>query len=197
MGLMDTVSGILGGLGGLAPKGAAENTRVPGRRSYVKVTDGDAAYATQALVLALITGVAHADFFKIWQKTVPAQQLISWGYGSPALQRNQGFMWFAGLDSGTDWDIGILRIEQSKARGYDNRIVAEIPDNQLHSTTVTTLVTAKPTFEESLPFPEQTQYPLIGEDSLLVLTYSLLTAATAHDAVGFDIPTTVYEGGGS
>jgi hypothetical protein len=196
MGLLDTVNGILGGaLGGLQPKAAAENSRVPGRRSYLGVTDGDAAFDTVAEVIALITGVAHTEFFKIWQKTVPAQQLISWGYGTPALQRNQGFMWFAALDSGTDWDVGILRIEQSKARGYNNRIVAEIPDGQLHTTTVTTIITAKPTeIDGQMPFPEQTQFPYIGEDSLMVLSYALLTAATAHDAVGFDIPITIYEG---
>lgn len=192
MGLNDIVGNILGSAGNIMPK--AQVNQPAGRRSYAVVTDGDAAYNTAAEVIALITGVAHADFFKIWQLTVPAQQLRAWGYGSPALQRNQGYMWFASLDVAADWDIGVLRIEQSKARGYDNKIVAELPDRQLHTNTVTTLVTAEPkSIDEMTPFPEQVQLPFIGEDSLMVLSYALLTAATAHDACGFSIPITIYE----
>lgn len=193
-GIGDIVSGILGAAGGIAPKQPTATQEPTGRRDYVRIPNGDAAYDTAAEVIALITGAAHADFFKIWQLTVPAQQLRSWGYGSPALQRNQGYLWFASLDSGTDWDVGVLRIQQSKARGYGARIIAEIPDEQLHSTTVTTIVTARPTdINELTPFPEQTQHPFIGEDSLMYLSYALTVAATAHDNAGFSIPITVYE----
>tara|TARA_Y100000310_G_scaffold195710_1_gene195741 strand:- start:727 stop:1308 length:582 start_codon:yes stop_codon:yes gene_type:complete len=191
--LENLLGGLVGNLGGaIAPRNAPA-ARV-GNRSYVVVTDGDAAYNTAAEVLALITGTAHADFFKIWQHTVEAQRLMAWGYGSPALQRNQGFMWFASLDAGTDWDVGILRVVQSNARETMSRVVAEIPDSRLHTTTATTLATATPTdINTMIPMPEKVEFPLIGEDSLMILTYALLTAATTHDVLGFEIPVTIYE----
>ena len=57
-------------------------------RSYVKVEDGDAACNTQAEVFALIGAVG--TFWRIWYKTIAAQTLVRWGYGSPALPDNQG-----------------------------------------------------------------------------------------------------------
>ncbi|MBU0598696.1 MAG: hypothetical protein KKD44_26155 [Proteobacteria bacterium] len=192
MGILDLIPGILGEIGGISPKNVPP-TRI-GNRTYLKVTDGDAAYDTVAEVLALITGTAHAQFFKIWQKTVEAQRMMAWGYGSPALQRNQGYMWFAMLDAGTDWDIGTLRIKQSKAREWESKVVAEIPDGRLHTTTVTTLVTATPTdINTMIPLPEKVEFPLIGEDSLMILEYALAVAATIHDVGGFEIPVTSYE----
>lgn len=190
MGLLDTVTGVLGGLGNVAP-GVAE--RPVGNRSSVRVVSGDAAYDTIAEVLALITGAAHADFFKIWQRTVPAQQLVAWGYGSPALQQNQGYMWFASLDIAADWDVGVLRITQASHNERIVKVVAELPDAALHTQTVTTLATATPTNKnEMIPLPEKVEFPLIGEDSLLQLWYALITAATAHDQCGFEIPITEY-----
>jgi hypothetical protein len=169
--------------------------RAPGFRSYVQVVDGDAAYDTAAEVLALITGTAHADFRKIWEMTVPAQQLIRWGYGTAGLPHNQGYMWFTSADQGTDLDIGILRLQQANARETRVLVVAEIPDSSLH------LPTASPTVANCMPtdrntmvaLPEKVEYPLIGEDSKLQLTYALTTAATTHDNVDFRIPITVYQ----
>ena len=185
MPLLDTL------LGGIAPANNAP--RPTGYRDYVEVIDGDAAYDTIAEVLALITGAAHADYTKIWQKTIPAQELIAWGFGSAGLPHNQGYMWFASLDVAADWDVGKLRLIQANARETKSYVVASIPDRALHTTTVTTLATATPTNRnEMIALPEKVEFPLIGEDSLLILKYALFTAATAHDAVGFEIPITVY-----
>lgn len=194
-GILDS---LLGGLG-LSAKSVIKPSSggiadLPGFRASVSVADGDAAYDTAAEVIALITGVAHTDFFKIWQKTVPAQQTYRWGYGSAALQMNQGFMWFASLDSGTDWDVGTLRLVQAKAREGVSILVAELPDRSLHTTTVTTLATATPTDKMTMvPLPEKVEYPQIGEDSKLQLWYALATAATAHDNAGFEIPVTIRQ----
>jgi len=189
-GITDIVKNALGGLGGV---GAATPQR-QGFRSYVKVEDGDTAYNTAAKVFALIGAAAHADFLKIWQMTVPAQQLIHWGYGSAALPHNQGYLWFASLNINLDWDVGILRLVQANARETRVMVVAEIPDRALHTTTVTTLATATPTNRnEMIALPEKVEFPLIGEDSKLILTYALMTAATAHDACGFEIPITIYQ----
>jgi len=192
MDLISGVSGIVGNLGGVAPKNVPPQ-RI-GQRSYVQVHDGDAAYDTAAEVYALIGAAAHADFLKIWQLTVPAQRLMRWGYGSAALQHNQGYMWFCFLDVAADFDVGILRLVQANARETKIIVVAEIPDQSLHGTDVTTLVTATPTnINEMIPLPEKVEYPFIGEDSLLILTYALITAATAHDGGNFQIPVTIYE----
>jgi len=188
--LSGIVSGILGNSGRMT---SPASSRQPGNRSSVRVVAGDAAYDTVAEVLALITGTAHADFFKIWQRTVPAQQLVAWGYGSPALQMNQGYMWFASLDSGTDWDVGVLRIAQANYSERRVDVVLEMPDQALHTTTVTTLTTATPTDKNvMIPLPEKVEFPFIGEDSKLQLWYALLVAATTHDNCGFEIPVTEY-----
>ncbi len=156
------------------------------------ISDGDVAYDTAAELLALITGAAHADFFKIWQKTVPAQQKIAWGSGNPSYQANQGYMWFASLDAGTDWDVGVLRLVASNARETQSIVVAEYPDDRLHSTTVTSVATAKLTDRNSM-IALPIRQPLVREDSKLQLYYALLTAATAHDVAGFGIPATVFQ----
>jgi len=191
--ILSAVQGILGEVGGgIAPKNLPP-ARV-GNRTYVQVTDGDTAYNTAAEVIALITAAAHVDFYKIWEKTVEAQRMMAWGYGSPALQRNQGYMWFASIDTGTDFDVGVLRLIQASAREWSSRVVAEVPDSRLHTVTATTMASATPTdINEMIPLPEKVEFPLIGEDSKLQLWYSLTTPATAHDDANFQIPVTSYE----
>ncbi len=186
MGLQDLLNGLFGG-GQPAPQSY-------GFRSYVNVADGDAAYDTEAEVIALITGTVHADFRKIWEMTVPAQQRIAWGFGSAGLPHNQGYMWFASMDESTDWDVGILRLRQANARETQVIVIAELPDSALHTATVTTTETARPTDRNTMiALPEKVEYPLVREDSLIQLTYALLTKATTHDACAFDIPITVYQ----
>jgi hypothetical protein len=180
--------------GGIAPTRGIESGSIPYRGGF-KVTDGDAAYDTAAEVYALITAAAHTAFLKIWEKTIPAQQLIHWGYGSPALPYNQGFMWFASLDKTTDWDQGVLRLCQSNSRETKTFVVAEFPDSALHTATLTTLATAQPVLQAgtATPLPEKTEFPWVGQDSKMQLTYRLNVAATAHDECGFDIPISVRQ----
>jgi len=178
-------------LGGTIP---AKNT-VPtaqGFRTDVLIPDGDAAFDTAAEVFALIG--AAGVWTNIWEMTIPAQQAVHWGYGSPATPQNQGYMWFAMLDSGTNWSVGVVRLAQINARRTRTEIVAEIADSALHSTTVTTIATAALLNKnEMYALPEKVEKPLVGEDSLIVIQYRLITAATAVDAAGFKIPITVYQ----
>ena len=184
---MDLLQGLFGGGPQAAPQAF-------GYRSYLCVTRGDAAYDTEAEVIALITAAAHADFRLIWQYTVPAQHRCAWGFGSAGLPHNQGYMWFASMDEGTDWDVGTLRLVQGKSRHRQDIVVSEVSDNALHTVTVTTTETARPTNRnEMIALPEKVEYPLVREDSILSMTYALIAAATTHDAVAFDIPITVYE----
>lgn len=185
MSLQDLLSGLLG---------SQARPTAPGFRRSVRVQSGDAPYDTVAEVLALITGTAHADFLKIWEMTVPAQQEIRWGYGSAGLPHNQGYMWFCSVDEGTDFDIGVLRLVQANANETRNIVVAEINDSALHGTDSTNLISATPTNRnEMIALPERVNLPRVGEDSKLILTYALLVAATTHDNVGFEIPVTVYQ----
>jgi len=196
--VMDLLSGILGplgnlGLGKVGPKGQAA-TQMP-FKAHVGVTDGDFAYDTMAEVSAIIGALAAGSVWtKIWQKTVPAQQQIRWGYGSPALPHNQGYMWFCSIDSGTDFQVGVLRLVQTNARETIVYVVLEVDDTRLHGTTVTTLATATPTdINTMIALPEKTEFPKVGEDSKLQLWYRCIIAATAEDNVGFSIPITVYQ----
>lgn len=188
-GLMDLIAG------GLRPQVNVNRGAMPrGYKSYLRVTDGDAAYDTAAEVFALCTLAGAAGvWYKIWEMTVPAQQMIRWGYGSPAQPYNQGYMWFCSLDSGTDFTIGTIRLQQARARDREPIIVAEIDDTRLHGTTVTTLTTATPVnINEMVALPEKVEFPLVGEDSLMQIWYLVTTAATAEDNVGFSIPVTRY-----
>jgi len=106
-------------------------------------------------------------------------------------------MWFASMETTTpSFDVGILRIEQRRAREIKGGfVIAEVPDSSLHTATATSLVTATPlNRNEMIALPEKAEFPLVGEDSLLVLTYALTTPSTAaHAIVAFQIPITVYQ----
>lgn len=196
MGILDNL-GLgnlgLGNLGGVAGKQVA-STQMP-YKAHVGVTDGDAAYDTMAEVLAIIGALAAGSAWtKVWQKSVPAQQQYRWGFGSPALPHNQGYMWFCSIDSGTDFEVGVLRLVQANSRETKVYTVMEIDDSRLHGTTVTTLTTATPVdLNQMIAVPEKIEFPLVGEDSKLQLYYRCVTAATAEDNVGFSIPVTIYQ----
>ncbi|OGN99179.1 MAG: hypothetical protein A2Y89_03105 [Chloroflexi bacterium RBG_13_51_18] len=192
--VMDLIGNMLGGLniGGLAQK--QQGTQQPYRMNF-GITDGDAAYDTMAEVLALIGALAAGSpWTLVWQKTVPAQQMIRWGYGSPAFAHNQGYMWFCSLDTNVDFQVGVVRLKQSNARQTKVYTIAEIDDTRLHGTTITTLTTATPVdINQMYALPEKVEFPKVGEDSLLQIWYRCITAATTEDNVGFSVPVTVYQ----
>lgn len=196
--MLDIVNQLLGAvtgtLGGIAPSQPAKASQMP-FKDHLGVTDGDAAYDTMAEVLAIIGALAAGSVWtKIWEKTVPAQQQIHWGFGSPALPMNQGYMWFASLDSGTAFQTGKLRLRQSNARETSVYTVLEVDDSRLHTATSTTLATATPLNKnEMLALPEKIEFPKVGEDSMLQLWYRCIAVATAEDDVGFSIPCTIFQ----
>lgn len=164
-------------------------------KAHVGITDGDAAYDTMAEVLAIIGALAAGSVWtKIWEKTVPAQQQMRWGFGSPATPHNQGYMWFCSIDTNVDFQVGVLRLRQSNARETLVLTVLEADDTRLHLATVTTLTTATPNdINQMMALPEKVEFPKVGEDSKLQLWYRCVTAATAEDNVGFSIPVTIYQ----
>lgn len=190
---MDIIS-RLASFGQQASGNGFKSSQVPYNINLV-ITDGDTAYDTEAEVVAIIGALAAGSVYtKIWEKTVPAQQMMRWGYGSPDQPANQGYMYFVSLDEGTGFQVGVLRLVQANARETKVLTVKEIDDTRLHGTTSTTSETATPVDRnEMIALPEQTRFPLVGEDSKLQLFYRCVAVATAEDACAFSIPATVYQ----
>lgn len=194
-GVLGQINGLIGGLGGGASQGKQSRfTQMPYRMN-LGITDGDAAYDTMAEVLAIIGALAAGSVWtKVWEKTVPAQQGIRWGFGSPAFPHNQGYMWFCSLDTAINFQEGVVRLRQANSREIINYTVIEQEDSRLHLPTVTTLTTATPTsINDMVALPEKVEFPIVGEDSKLQIWYRCITVATAEDNVGFSIPVTVYQ----
>jgi len=197
--VMNNILGNLTGLRGLVgAKPPIDETQMP-YKSHVGITDGDVLYDTMAEVLAIIGGLAAGSVWtKIWEKTCPAQQQLRWGFGSPATPHNQGYMWFCSLNEATDFQVGVLRLTQAKARETVIKYVFESDDTRLH---LTGGIAAGETIQEAIPtninemmaLPEKREFKRVGEDSMLQLWYRCVTPATAEDAVGFSIPITVYQ----
>lgn len=164
-------------------------------KTHLGITDGDADYDTMAEVLAIIGALAAGSVWTlIWEMTVPAQQQIRWGFGSPNQPMNQGYMWFASVDEADSFQTGVLRLVQANARQTRQLTVLEIDDSRLHTNDNTTLATATPlSKDDMIAIPEKVEFPKVGEDSLLQLWYRCIAVATAEDNVGFSIPCTVYQ----
>ena len=169
--------------------------RLQGFETNLTVGDGDAAFNTSAEVAAIIqANTALTTSSLIWQHTVPAQQIIRWGSGSPNQQRNQGYMHFFAADISTDYEEGILRLVVANARQTKIIVVKEINTQRLHTTDVTSAITATPTdINTMIALPEQVRSPAAGEDSLLQLWFVSTIQGTTVDTCEFSIPVTVYQ----
>jgi len=188
--VLPDIGGMLGGLFGGAQAQAPEQR---GFRTYVHIGDGDAAYDTAAEVLALIVA---GQFVKIWQMTIPAQQMLHWGFGSPALPHNQGYLWFVLSDADVGHSEGMLRLVQANARETKRLVVAEFDSTNLHGSWVTgkTAIYFRLTsINDMMALPEKVDFPFVGEDSKLILEYKETTTPTTADIGEFSIPVTVYQ----
>jgi len=198
MGILDQVfSGLTGGFmgGAVSPQSKGfDPSQMPFPRDLT-IFDGDAAYNTEALVVAIIGALAAGSVDTlIWQMTVPAQQQYRWGFGSPATPQNQGYMYFASVDEGANFQVGIVTLVIANARETKRFKVKELNDTRLHLVDSTTTETATPVDKnDMIALPEQVQFPKVGEDSLLQVLYRCLVVATAEDAFTMSIPSTVYQ----
>ena len=166
-------------------------------RSYnasVTVVDGDSAYDTSAEVAALVeAGSAGGNFTLIWEKTVPDQQVIYWGYGAPNQPRHQAFNWFAAIDAGTGFEDGILRLSVTNATRTNSVVVAEFNTANMHTTTATNLTTAQHTdINAKVPLPLQTAIAA-GEYSYIQLHFKTQSATTTVDQCNFSLGITVVQ----
>lgn len=179
------------------PAKVAPKTQMP-FRTHMVVTNGlpVGVYGTAALVDAILIAGAVGAWTLIWQTIVPAQQKIRWGFGSPAAPQNQGYMWFASLDAGVDFSVGVLRLVQANARQTKVYTVLEVDDISLHAAVAAPTVITSPLLNknEMVALPEKREFPKVGEDSLLQLWYYLLVANSgAAGVTNFSIPVTVYQ----
>lgn len=183
------LASLIPGLGGIAPRNV-----VPARQGFrtdVGIGDGDVAYDIEAEVYGAIG--APGIWTIVWEMTVPSQQAVHWGYGSPATPQNQGYMWFAVVGAAI-FEVGKLRLWQNSARRTKYRPVCEVSDTALHAAVFNAAIAnvALINKNEMYALPEKVEFPLVGEDSLLGLEYqSIVDSTPAH--AGFKIPITVYQ----
>ena len=184
------LSGILGGI--QVPAKVVPATQMPFKTALVP-TDGDLGAGEPAAMIAILAAMAAGDIALIWTMTVPAQQQVRWGFGSPATPMNQGYMWW-GFCSAAAYIQGKLRLIQANARRTKVYAVAELDSGQLHEETgVYTVAAMRQTDKNTMmALPEKREFPKVGEDSLLQLEYECTTAVVVTLG-SFVIPITVYQ----
>ena len=165
--------GLFGKLGG---KGRGST-----QARFMKVLDkGDLNVAIQAFAVEDTWYKLGAGY------VVPAQQTIHFGYGTPELPDNQGYLYINIADAGADV-VGKIRLVQSNAQETVKFVIAEFNLASTHGS-----VTNKAMM---IALPEQTQFPLVGEDSIVYLELSADNAADAMTIVDSTIyvPVTIYQ----
>jgi len=180
-------------LGGGAPATKQERGR-PFKLNF-GVLDGDAAFDTVAEVAAIIDAQAAGGIDElIWQLTVPAQQSIRFGFGTPQFQYNQGFMHFSALDLTVGFQEGILTLRQANARQTSIDVVLIMNSERLHTTDATTQASATPTdVNQMLAFPEKVEFDPMEQDDLVQMLYRTTLVTTTVSDVAFSLPVTVRQ----
>lgn len=185
------VMGILQGvLGGITTPAKVETGR-PFKTSLIP-TDGDLGAGEPAAMIAILAAVNAGVNVLIWTMTVPAQQQVRWGFGSPATPMNQGYMWW-GFSSGAAYIEGKLRLVQANARHTEVYPVAELDVNQLHDDVAFTVLGMRLINKNDMQaLPEKREFKKVGENSMLELWFEC-TTAVAVTVGDFSIPITAYQ----
>ena len=177
--------------GGLKTQGQVADSQTPFKTELVP-TDGDLGAGEPAAMIAIMAAVAAGADVLLWTLTVPAQQKMRWGFGSPATPMNQGYMWFGGCSAAAYLE-GKLRLIQANARRTKIFTVAEMDDNRLHDDVAFTVVgMTLRNKNDMMALPEKREFKKVGEDSLLQLEYHCTTAVVVTIS-SFSIPVTVYQ----
>ncbi|KKM77224.1 hypothetical protein LCGC14_1372160 [marine sediment metagenome] len=189
--VMEAITGgLLGGIG--VPSKVVPATQVPFKTTLVP-TDGDLGAGEPAAMIAILAAVVAGADVLLWTMTVPAQQQIRWGFGSPATPMNQGYMWFGIMLAATGFDQGTVLLSHENYSRHQSVVVDEFNDGLTHTAVSTTLITARDLNKKTLkPLPERLDLPVVGQDSRLVIDYTAIVLV-AEDTGGFDIPATVYD----
>lgn len=157
------------------------------------IQSGDAAPVVfntgAALLLNANLGLANETRL-MWEMTVPAQQKIRWGYGTPALPMNQGYIFWC-LGSAAAFNPGFLSLAVQNNPRTDTRIVKRFDQNTLHTAVPTTVITAR-TIDKNQMIAIPEMGALVGQDSRLQLYFQFIAAALVNINVDFSIPCTKY-----
>lgn len=182
--LLGNIKGILGG----------NADKAPARSGYftsMVIEKGDTPYNTAAKIIALAPAVGVK--MRIWEYTVPAQQAVAWGFGSPAYPDNQGYIWFVLGLAGTGVDVGTVLLGHENHSRHNLEVIDEFNDAATHTTTYTSLATMRSLDKKTLrALPENPTKSLVSQDSRLTIDYTAISLV-AEDVAGFDIPATVYD----
>ncbi len=188
--MMNVLQAALGGIRTPAKVAASQQPF----KTMLVPTDGDLGAGEPAAMVAIGAAMVAGQDVLLWTLTVPAQQKIRWGFGSPATPMNQGYMWF-GMCSAAAYNTGKLRLVQANARRTKVYAVAELDDQQLHNADGVAYTPAGMTLYDKnlmMALPEKREFKKVGEDSLLELWYHC-TATIVTTQAGFSIPVTVYQ----
>ena len=167
--------GMFGKLGGGGSRGSTQ-------ARFMKVLDA----ADLGLTTADMAVPANS-----WTKigsgyTVPAQQTYHYGFGVPELPDNQGYLYLYISDITPAEEVGKIRLVQANAQETVKFVVAEYNMASTHGS-----VTNK---AMQIALPEQSQFPLVGEDSKLWLEVYITTAGSIDkDETHVYIPVTIYQ----
>ena len=170
----------------------------PPRRDELTIPRGDALYNTSAEVAALIEGLAIGGRGLIWKMTIAAQQFRCYGWGSPALPQNQGYIQFCAADQGTNYTEGDLELVANDANGTRQSVGPITPTNTLHvqqGVAATRIPLGALSTNRNLQYPLPFQYPqmpIVGQDSVLELWYTKRSSGGTTDAVAFLISSTLW-----
>ena len=192
---------ILSGLGGLGNLAGLAGGLMPAKRQATRnvfkkvLSHGDwwdTELESAAGVIALKAGVYQA----IGRFTVPAQQLYHFGFGSAVYPDNQGYMHMAIYDDTATNSVieeGSVRLVQRNAPGTIQLVVAEYRTEQLRGSTSNR--------QQMMALPEQAQFDLVGEDSIMEIQFKpdaadSIVSPAIGTAAGLDIwniPVTCYQ----
>lgn len=126
------------------------------------------------------------QFTRLGKYVVPAQELTRWGYGDVDHPDSMGYMYiYLETDAPGEFDGGKVRLVQSNAQGTRTYLIGEFELAQTHGSLTNRAM--------QIPLPEQVEYPMVGEDSLLYLELYTSTGDTmdTSDCV-ISLPVTVY-----
>lgn len=174
-------------------KGGSVNAMAGGYGSSVLIPSGDSTpvvYNTAAGVYGAAQVAAGVDA-RIWEMTVPARTMISWGSGPAGVINNQGYLSFLLMKAGTGFHLGLVRLIVESADRNRKNTIDSFNDSvgQTHLSDSTSLATARPTNNQTAmrALPAHTEV-IAGWASRLAINYQVVTAQAGLDTADFVIP---------
>ena len=117
--------------------------------------------------------------------TVPAQTLAHVGFGDSEHPDNQGYLYIYFEDTAAAETVGRVRLVQRNAQETVTFVVGEWNLANTHGSATNKAM--------MIALPEQTQFPLVGEDSKIILQcYTVGASSVDKDNSYVYVPVTLY-----